>query len=421
MRTRVAAWTLIVKVAILLTWCVTNGGQAEEQVVRLQPTAVLHQPHPDVEAQMYVDLALSPDGQRLYAGANLLRKFRVDKIKTPDGLIVERSVASGPPAVLECWHIAEGGAKRLWQQGLDIQLTAGQLACSPDGKHLALGGIEEVRLLEPTSGKAVRQLKTEPPPFARLVRGLRFSPDGQFLAGLYPIGGRSGHVVHIWKVQTGEKSYLWQVEGANQDDSQRSSIVCCAFTRDGDHLILGGSYQPIIVWQPKTNQLRAWALDNELLSRTPCVHDLAVAQVRDKTYFIAAHGTLAGGAQPGDSVGVITVRDEHGKVVYSRATRGAAVALAVSPNGRWFAAAEDVCNWVVGRGPGLALRLEKISKPSAIYLWDTETGKQLAVLEGHQKGVADVVISPDGRWLASCSEDGTIRLWQIPEQLSRNP
>lgn len=48
---------------------------------------------------------------------------------------------------------------------------------------------------------------------------------------------------------------------------------------------------------------------------------------------------------------------------------------------------------------------------ATISLWDIETGKLLNVLEGHAKGINCLSWSPVGRFLASSSQDDTIRIW----------
>ena len=51
------------------------------------------------------------------------------------------------------------------------------------------------------------------------------------------------------------------------------------------------------------------------------------------------------------------------------------------------------------------------SQDNTIRLWDTHTGKHIRTLEGHTDIVNDISYSPDGKTLASGSQDNTIRLW----------
>jgi RNA polymerase sigma factor (sigma-70 family) len=53
------------------------------------------------------------------------------------------------------------------------------------------------------------------------------------------------------------------------------------------------------------------------------------------------------------------------------------------------------------------------SEDKTIRLWDVKTGKNTATLEGHKKTIWSVAFSPDGKTLASGSEDKTIKLWDV--------
>jgi hypothetical protein len=68
--------------------------------------------------------------------------------------------------------------------------------------------------------------------------------------------------------------------------------------------------------------------------------------------------------------------------------------VAFSPDGRTLATASD----------------DKTAR-----LWGVADGKPLATLAGHEGYVISVAISPDGRTLATASSDNTARLWSIPD------
>ena len=61
------------------------------------------------------------------------------------------------------------------------------------------------------------------------------------------------------------------------------------------------------------------------------------------------------------------------------------------------------------------------SDDNTIRLWDAETGECLRTLEGHKEGVNSVAFDPAGRTLASGSNDNTVKLWDLSDPLKAGP
>jgi WD40 repeat protein len=53
------------------------------------------------------------------------------------------------------------------------------------------------------------------------------------------------------------------------------------------------------------------------------------------------------------------------------------------------------------------------SEDSQIQLWDVATGKELTTLQGHTDRILSLGYSADGKMLASGSADKTIKLWEL--------
>jgi WD40 repeat protein len=291
----------------------------------------------------------------------------------------------------------------------DDRSPVGPLAFSPDGQMLASGCSDKtVKLWDTATGQLLYTLVGH----GGIIFSVSFSRDGQLVAS-----GSGDGTVRLWQVVNG--SSLLTLAG------HRGKVTSVAFSPDGSVLASGSWDGTVRVWEWQTGRLL-----RTLSGRKGKVTCLA---------FDAKGRVLAAGSWD-RAVDLWEV--QSGRLLRAvGAPSGYVDQVILSPDGRLLATAsrmeDKTCLWDTGSGrllravPGesasfspdgtvLASGIASVYGPSMespIRLWEASTGRLLHTLAVSQDAPTDVAFSPDGRLLAAGLGHGTIRLWQMPEEL----
>jgi WD40 repeat protein/tRNA A-37 threonylcarbamoyl transferase component Bud32 len=257
------------------------------------------------------------------------------------------------------------GQEHFPHQGHVAPLKA--VTVSPNGRMIASAGEDRlVKLWDLATRRVLHSLKAH----TTTVCGLTFSPNGRRLAS----GSQDGTII-LWDVGTGT-----EVRTLHGD----ADAVCrIQFSRDGRLLAAGGQGGLVKVWDTSTGKAQ-----DPLPGHTGVVRFVA---------FSPDGQWLASG---GEDRTVLLHPLTEGRSQMFR-TPSAVNEVAFSPDGRTLAAVGDAH---VPRG------LRDPAPKATVHLWDLESRKE-TTWEGHTGDIHGLAFSPAGPLLATCAEDGTVRLW----------
>lgn len=426
------------------------------------------------EGQDYVQaIAFSPDGSTLASGGYLpnpvIRLWDADTGKlrstldgyedvlalafSPDGTILASS-GEWPDYRIRLWDVA---MQQLRDTRFDNTGSPYALSFSPDGKTLVSGGRDNtVRLWDIQTGALKNRLKGHRDD----VNAVIFSEDGEIFAS-----GSDDGTIRLWAAHTGEM--LTILKG---DAKFPEGIRALAFSPDGTTLA-SAKAEKIWVWNIHTKQLNGilegHARDVFAIAFSPDGKTIASAS---SDWTLRLWNTFTGkprkifGEHPNSANTVAfspdgkTIASANGGLIRMWDTQGASLRLwyartgehlthytdhidqvhrvVFSPNGKLLASSgfdSRLRLWDAGtghhiatlRGGGYAAAFSPNGKLLAnayggdgitgtIGLWDPHTGELRYVLGPYHGLLNCVAFSPDGKTLASGSQDSEIILWDIP-------
>lgn len=380
-------------------------------------------------------VAFSPDGNRLLSGSDdqtvrlwdvsigeCVQEFQGPLINwawsvtfTPEpgssSSIQVPLAANGDEHTVRLWNVeAQSYCGEL--EGHDGSVSV--MSFSADGRRLASSDEQDVRIWEPGNSKCLCAIHD---PKSR-VGSLVFSPNAQLLAT-----GHADRTVRLWSVDTGDCLQTFQ--------GQKHRVWSFAFSApqtaigQGDRpdvstpiqrFVTGGDDQAIRLWNASTGRFLAiWRGHRDWVSDVAFSPDskLLASGSYDATVKLWDVST-------GNCLATL--------INHSSQVR----AIAFSPDGCLLASANDdqtVCLWhvqthtLITMQPELGDRVTALSfSPDSqqlavggdrtVTLW-TVSGDRTLRLTGHAQQVRQVCFSEDGQTLASASEDGEVRLWQV--------
>jgi WD40 repeat protein len=280
---------------------------------------------------------------------------------TPDG---QQLVSTSADGWIRVWPLLPSSSdrSRILHRAEGVSEDPRSIAMAPDGSFLVIGSSNGQVVVLPLDGGPVRELG-KAADFTRFVGAVAVGPRAHLVAA-----GSNG-LVRLWDLDSGASRVL--------DAGDRERVGQIEFSENGD------------LWVASKLTLRRWSLGR---GQPLVLEELALGSpefVSDDLYDIDLVGRKAL-HRKGDRLWIMDIDTRE---VRELSSHGRVERCGLHADGELVVSTERTGEVRIG----------------------PTTGEEPHLLLGHQYEVNAMAVSPDGRWIATGSDDKTIRLWPMPD------
>ncbi|AUT00698.1 hypothetical protein CLI64_09970 [Nostoc sp. CENA543] len=275
------------------------------------------------------------------------------------------------------------------------------------------------------------------------VNSITFSPDSKIIAS-----GGEDKLLKLWRTDNGQ--LIQTLPG------HTASITCVQFSPDGKYLVTGSRDQTIKLWNEQGKLIQTFIGHNNQVNHVDFSlnSQLIVSASADKTIklwrldgklikTISGHGEQVQDVKfsPDGKYIASASRDKTIRLWQIKPEMTSALNnvqdLQFSPDGKIFVSAgwdgkvtiwqreqivnasqlttflahrDIIQNLIISQNGKL---LATASADKTVKIWDIPTQKLLLTLKGHQDRVTSIIFSPDNQTIVSGSADKTVKIWQL--------
>lgn len=191
-----------------------------------------------------------------------------------------------------------------------------------------------------------------------------FSPNGKYISGYTE---SDNYCLELWSVETGEKIKRL---------SNNRHLKTFSYSSNSEYIIASFYSDCIILYNTRTGEEKF-----KIQFPDSYIHIISCSPNNDFFAFQEDY----------DKISIYDLTTGHYVKGFEYLFAPGFIHLDVSPNGKNFASGSDYSH--------------------NVKIWNIETGTLVNELEGHTDTILSITYSPDGRYIASGSRDGTVRLW----------